>query len=441
MSALDSWAADEHVTKNVLTLMDGTFIRREPLGVVLVMGAWNYPVQLCFAPMIGAISAGNAVIVKPSELCPNVANAIKRVLEDKSTGLDTDAIQVVTGGIPETTALLKNKFDYIFFTGSARIGRIISEAAAKHLTPITLELGGKSPAFVDSGLGDTQMERAVKRILWGKMVCLGQTCVAPDYILCDERTKDRMIALFKKHLAEFFGEDPEKSDDLSRIVNERNFERIVSMLDNTNGIKEIEGERGKNYIGFTAVVFDGSSSMENDPLMKEEIFGPVLPIVVLKNGREEAVEVIRRFEKPLSLYIFSERSATTEYILENTSSGSVCVNDVIVQLSVDTLPFGGVGESGHGAYHGMYSHRTFSHDKSVLVRDLGAFGELLGLARYPPYSEKKMKILSNLIKSRNLPPIKTWLTYMTVFCAGAASFAGYIFAAREHNLYLPEFLQ
>jgi len=409
---------DEYTEKSVLTLLDQTLIRREPFGVALVMGAWNFPVQLSLAPVVGAISAGNAVFVKPSELSSQTEKTIAKLMPRY---MDKELVKVVTGGIPETTELLKLQFDFIFFTGSPMVGKIVGQAAAKHLTPCVLELGGKCPAFFD----ETALnEEAVRRLLWSKASNLGQTCVAPDYVICSDQVKDKLVSMFKKVHGEFFGEDAKKSKDLGRFVNKKNFDRVTNLLAKTKGKVALGGGKDADELFLDVTVVTDVKS--DDSLMSEEIFGPVLPVVTISDV-EEAINFVNAREKPLSLYIFSEDKSVQKKILDGTSSGSVCVNDALVQLTVESLPFGGVGNSGYGAYHGWHSYDCFSHKKAVLVRDYNAVGTFLGKGRFPPYSEGNIKMMNTLLKSRNLNAVRALTSGATL--ASAVSFGAGIAAA------------
>lgn len=429
---LDTWTADEYVEKNMVTLLDTTYIHREPFGVCLVLGAWNYPVQLSLAPMSGAIAAGNCVVVKPSELAPKTASVIAKLV---AKYMDPDCFAVVLGGIPETTQLLSLKFDYIFYTGGAKVGRIIANAAAKNLTPCTLELGGKCPLYLDDSV---DMNLAVKRIVWGKLANLGQTCVAPDYVLCNANVREKFITMTRQVQKEFYGDiKAQESTDLCRLISDGHFHRLKNLLESTRGNVVIRGDldEADRFVGLT-VVTDVDA---DDPLMHEEIFGPVLPIVTVKS-HQDAIDFIKRKEKPLSLYIFTENKKIREDIIQNTSSGSVCCNDVIVQLSVETLPFGGIGESGYGSYHGKYTYQTFSHNKSVLVRDFGFIGEALGKFRYPPYNSTNMATAGQLLKRRNFPKLPKSLPYLACVGLGVIFVIAIKAIAQSLGKDLPEWL-
>ncbi|KOG43741.1 aldehyde dehydrogenase family protein [Streptomyces resistomycificus] len=332
----------------------------DPLGVVLVIAPWNYPAQLLLAPVVGALAAGNAVVAKPSEMAPATSAALARLLP---AHLDTDAVAVVEGGIPETTALLAERFDHIFYTGNGTVGRIVMRAAAEHLTPVTLELGGKSPAFVDR---DTDLDVVADRLARGKFLNAGQTCVAPDYVLTDPATAAALEPALARAVEALFGTDPAASGEYGRIVNERHFDRLSGLVDSGRVVVGGVGDRTAKYLAPTVL-----ADVDPDaPVMREEIFGPILPIVSVL-GLDEAIAFINDRDKPLALYVFSESDGTRRRIAEETSSGGLGYGLPLAHLTVSDLPFGGVGESGMGNYHGRYSIETFSHRKAVLDKPLG----------------------------------------------------------------------
>jgi len=431
LNFFDDWTKDEYVEKNILTCLDETYIHNDPLGVVLIMGAWNYPVQLTLGVMPGAIAAGNCVILKPSELASSVSKLIAELLPKY---LDPQCFRVIEGGISETTRLLECKLDHIFFTGSTKVGQIVREASNKHLTPVTLELGGKSPTYICES---ANMDLTARRVLWAKMINLGQTCVAPDYVLCTEPVQKIFIEKVLGLMKEWYGENPQQSADLCRIINRRNFDRLSAMLDKTRG-KVYGGKTDPDDLYIEPTLVTGVDL--KDSLMQEEIFGPILPIITVKD-KEEAISLINSGEKPLTLYVFTTKKETSEAFKLGTSSGSAVINDAIVHLSVDTLPFGGVGQSGMGAYHGKYTFREFSHQKSILVRDFSAIGEYLGNTRYPPYSMAKVNRMNLLVKNRKVPGFVYRLPYFACFLLGAACGAvGYYIANNQEVVrkYLPE---
>lgn len=347
-------------------------IRPEPLGVVLIVGPWNYPFQLLIWPLIGAIAAGNCVLLKPSELAPHTSAFVSSLIGKL---FDPAYIAVVEGGVETSQAILEEQFDHIFFTGGTAIGKIVMSAAAKHLTPVTLELGGKSPCIVDA---DIQVEYAAKRIVWGKFLNCGQSCIAPDYLLVDRRIKPALLEAIQTAIREFYGDDPAQNPDYGRIVSDRHFDRLASFLTG-NIVTGGQIDRATRYIAPTLI----DRVSWSDPVMQDEIFGPILPILEY-DDLEEAIRGVVDRPKPLALYFFSRNADLQQRILNQTSSGGVCINDTIMQVGIPELPFGGVGASGMGRYHGKASFDTFTHFKSVLVKSFR-----LDLKwRYPPYADK-----------------------------------------------------
>jgi len=390
LSKLDSWAKPRRVHVPVVLQPAKARIIPEPLGVVLVIAPWNYPVQLQLLPMASAIAAGNAVIGKPSELAPATSAAMAKLV---AKYMDDEAVAIVEGAASETQALLTERFDHIFYTGGANVARIVMEAAAKHLTPVTLELGGKSPAIVDHNV---DLDGAARRIVYGKFVNTGQTCVAPDYVLVHESVEQPFIERLVANLETFYGADPQASKDYGKIVNERHFGRLVGLLD-AGGYSETviggkeEADASARYIPPT--IIRGVSP--DAKVMQEEIFGPILPILPVPDV-DAAISFVNAREKPLSLYVFSRDRSTANRVLRRTSSGSACINTAIVQLAVPDLPFGGVGESGMGAYHGRRGFDTFSHLKSVLEKPTKPDPPLL----YPPYKKLRERLLRRILKAR-----------------------------------------
>ncbi|XP_051023514.1 aldehyde dehydrogenase family 3 member A2 [Acomys russatus] len=363
--------------KNLLTMLDDAYVQAEPLGVVLIIGAWNYPFVLTMQPLVGAIAAGNAAIVKPSELSENTARILAQLLPQY---LDQDLYAVVNGGVAETTELLKQRFDHILYTGNTAVGKIVMEAASKHLTPVTLELGGKSPCYIDR---DCDLDVACRRITWGKYMNCGQTCIAPDYILCEASLQDQVVQKVKETVKDFYGENVKESPDYERIINLRHFKRLQSLLEGQKIAFGGETDEATRYIAPTIL----TDVDPNSKVMQEEIFGPILPIVSVKNV-DDAIDFINDREKPLALYIFSRNNKLIKRVIDETSSGGVTGNDVIMHFTVNSLPFGGVGASGMGAYHGKYSFDTFSHHRPCLLK--GLKGETANKLRYPPNSESKV---------------------------------------------------
>ncbi|MBW4677537.1 MAG: aldehyde dehydrogenase [Desmonostoc geniculatum HA4340-LM1] len=345
----------------------------EPLGVVLIIGAWNYPFQLMISPLVGAIAAGNCAIIKPSEIASHTSGIVAKII---TKYFQPAYIAVVEGGIEASQKLLAEKFDHIFFTGGTAVGKIVMAAAAKHLTPVTLELGGKSPCIVDT---DINLEHTARRITWGKFINAGQTCIAPDYLLVDQKIKKSLIDALGKCLKEFYGDNPANSPDYARIINQKHFDRLVKFLEDGEVILGGETNTSERYVAPTII---DNVSLE-DSVMQEEIFGPILPIIEYSDIAE-AIVLINSRPKPLALYLFSQNKNLQKRVLQETSSGGVCINDTIMQVGVSSLPFGGVGDSGIGNYHGKASFETFSHHKSVLQNSFW-----LDLKwRYAPYKSK-----------------------------------------------------
>ncbi|XP_052799534.1 aldehyde dehydrogenase family 3 member B1-like isoform X3 [Mya arenaria] len=407
LNNLDEWTKPEKVKKGLVNLMDKVYIRREPFGVALIMGAWNYPIQLTLCPMIGAIASGNCVVLKPSEIAAQTAVLLEEIVPKY---LDNEAIKVVNGAIPETTALLKERWDYIFYTGNSMVGKIVMRAAAEHLTPVTLELGGKSPVFIDDGV---DLGVVANRLMWGKCTNAGQTCIAPDYIMCTKKTQDELVEKIKKTLGDFYPDGPAKSPDYCRLVSDRHYQRVKKNLEG-GGTVALGGDSNdaERFIAPTVLV----DVKFSDPVMQDEIFGPVLPIVPVQN-EDEAIEHINDGTNPLALYIFSNNTATRNKIIEQTSTGGVCVNDVFMHGSLPSLPFGGVGSSGMGAYHGKFSFDTFSHKRSCMERELKM--ESVNNLRYPPFTEKKQQRIGWISKKKlnstgGIRPLLPYFVFGTV---------------------------
>lgn len=359
---------------------------REPLGVVLVIAPWNYPLQLSLAPVAGALAAGNAVVLSPSEHAPATSRTLAQLLP---AYVDTSALRVVEGGVPETTALLEQRWDHIFYTGGAHVGRIVLEAAAKHLTPVTLELGGKSPTFVDE---DADLQVAARRLVWAKFTNAGQTCVAPDYVLGTRGVLDELKPLLEKAIRDFHSPDPSESETYGRIVNDRHFERVSALIAPHRVAVGGRVDAATRYIEPT--ILDGVEAA--DAVMQEEIFGPVLPLVAV-SGVREAIEFITARDKPLALYVFTGNEETKRRFLTGTSSGAVSFNLPMAHLAVPTLPFGGVGASGMGSYHGEASIDVFSHTKPVL--DAPTRPDLVAVV-YPPFTSLRRELIRRFVAPR-----------------------------------------
>ncbi|XP_020900129.1 aldehyde dehydrogenase family 3 member B1 isoform X1 [Exaiptasia diaphana] len=397
LNNLEDWMKPEYTEKGLLNKMDTCMIRSEPLGVALIIGAWNYPIQVTLLPLVGAIAAGNCAVIKPSEVASATADLIKTLLPKY---LDEDCYPVVLGGVEETQELLKQKYDKIFYTGGGAVGRLVMEAAAKNLTRVTLELGGKSPCYIDD---ECDLAVVANRLAWGKFSNSGQTCVAPDYVLCSPGIQAKLIKHLKETLFEFYGEDARDSSNFGRIINDRHFQRLKKLL--SHGECVIGGETDEKDRFISPTVLTGIKP--SDPVMESEIFGPILPILNV-NSLDEAVEFINDRDKPLALYIFSTNKEKINYIMENTSSGGFCANDTVIQAAVESLPFGGVGGSGMGAYHGKHSFDVFSHKKGCLVKSLCM--ESMNAVRYPPYTEQNTRWIRFLVvkyvkKRQRLRPI------------------------------------
>ncbi|RKR76533.1 aldehyde dehydrogenase family protein [Frondihabitans australicus] len=387
---LREWLRPTRVPVPLLVAPATAQVVREPLGVVLIVAPWNYPVQLLLAPLVGALAAGCAVVLKPSELAPATSALLARLVGEL---LDGRAVRVVEGGVDETTALLEQRFDHVFFTGSERVGRIVYAAAAKQLTPVTLELGGKSPVWVDD---TTDLEVAARRIAWAKFMNAGQTCVAPDYLLATESVAARLVPLIGAAVRRFYGDDPRASTSYGRLVSDEAFERLSGLLrpiQQGAGAARLalggDSDAATRYLAptvVTGVTFD-------DELMAAELFGPILPVVTVAS-LDDALEAIRSRPKPLALYAFTEDDRSRRRILTLTSSGAVAFNAPSAHLAVPGLPFGGVGPSGIGAYHGERSLDVFSHEKAVLSKPLHP--DTLAVA-YPPFTARKDSVVRRVL--------------------------------------------
>lgn len=370
---LKQWAKPQAVRGTILTFPSSNYLYPEPYGSVLVIGAWNYPFQLTIMPAIGAIAAGNTVILKPSELSAHTAKIIKKIIGEV---FDEAHVAVVEGGVEETQSLLKNRFHKIFFTGSTAVGKIVAKAAAEYLCPVVLELGGKSPCIVDE---DADIEVSAKRIVWGKFINAGQTCVAPDYVLAHKNIRSLLINKMSKYITEFYGDNPQNSEDYPRIINQKHFDRLKNYLSNATIVKGGETDSHSFYIAPTIL----DKVNWSDAVMQEEIFGPILPILEFEH-LDDSLEQIKNFEKPLALYYFGKNEQKQEKVLESISFGGGCINDTVMHLANPHLSFGGVGDSGMGTYHGKFSFDTFTHYKSVMKKPFWLDIPI----RYAPYKDK-----------------------------------------------------
>ena len=355
----------------------------EPYGVVLVMAPWNYPFQLAMCPLVGALASGNCVVIKPSAYAPHTSKVIAKIIQEN---FPSQLVSVVEGGREENTELLKQRFDYIFFTGGVNVGKLVMEAAAKHLTPVTLELGGKSPCIVDE---TADIRLTARRLVWGKYLNAGQTCVAPDYLLGQSTVRDKLIEMMKKEIRRQFGEEPLKNKDYVKIVNIKHMKRLQGLMRDT--VILAGGRVSEELRKIEPTILGGIN--ENSPVMQEEIFGPLLPVLTFERI-EEAVSFVNKREKPLALYLFTKSAQNEKKVLKNTSCGGGCVNDVVVHLATPYMPFGGVGNSGMGSYHGKQSFETFSHKKSIMKKALWLDIPL----RYQPYRKISLTLLKKIQK-------------------------------------------
>ncbi|OIV97944.1 hypothetical protein TanjilG_12701 [Lupinus angustifolius] len=390
LKELKQWMKPEKVKTPIATFPSSAEIVPEPLGVALIISAWNYPFLLSLDPVIGAIAAGNAVVLKPSEISPASSSLLAKLL---GKFMDNSCIRVVEGAVDETTALLQQKWDKIFYTGNGRVGSIVMTAAAKHLTPVVLELGGKSPVIVDSNIN---LQVAARRIISGKWgTNNGQVCVSPDYIITTNDIAPKLVDTLKTELEKFYGRNPLESKDLARIVSSNHFARLTKLLDNDKVSSKIVygGEKDESRLRIAPTIL---LDVPRDSLiMSEEIFGPLLPILTVKK-LEESFDVINSGTKPLVAYLFTTNKKFKEQFVMNVSAGALVVNDTVVHFGIHTLPFGGVGESGMGAYHGKFSFDAFSHKKAVLYRSvIGDFS-----IKYPPYTDTKLRVVKAIVGGR-----------------------------------------
>ncbi|RTY67720.1 aldehyde dehydrogenase [Flavobacterium sp. LS1P28] len=379
---IDSWAKPKKVLASFLNFPSSDYIYSEPYGNVLILSPWNYPFQLALCPLIAAVAAGNKVTLKPSELTPNTSTIIAKIINETFPVKD---VVVITGDATVAQELLKKRWDYIFFTGSVAVGRIVAKAAAENLTPVTLELGGKSPCIVDE---TANLELSARRIVWGKIINAGQTCVAPDYIVVHHKMKATFITLLILEIEKALGPNPEESPDYARIINLKNWQRQLHLLENQKIL--FGGQYNKDTLFLAPTLLDEPKM--DSPVMTEEIFGPILPILSY-HSEADIEKIILSFEKPLSLYLFSQNKSFIAEVLQKYSFGGGCINDTVIHLANNRLPFGGVGTSGMGAYHGKRSFDTFSHKKAIVKR-----GTWLDLPlRYAPYKDK-LKTFQKILK-------------------------------------------
>jgi aldehyde dehydrogenase (NAD+) len=379
---IDSWAKPKRVSASFLNFPSSDFIYSEPYGNVLILSPWNYPFQLAMCPLVAAVAAGNTVTLKPSELTPNTAAILSKIIRET---FDIKHVVAITGDATIAQNLLSKRWDYIFFTGSVAVGKIVAKAAAENLTPVTLELGGKSPCIVDE---TANLELSARRIVWGKILNAGQTCVAPDYILVHHKIKDTLVKFLIQEIEKALGTNPEVSPDYARIINLKNWQRQLNLLENQKIL--FGGQSNRDSLFLAPTLLD---EPEMDSLvMQEEIFGPILPLISYQS-KADVEKIILSFEKPLSLYLFSQNKSFIEEVLQKYSFGGGCINDTVIHLANNRLPFGGVGNSGMGAYHGKLSFDIFSHKKAIVKK-----GTWLDLPmRYAPYKDK-LKSIKKLLK-------------------------------------------
>lgn len=379
---LRRWMKARRVSVPLHYMPSRAFVQREPLGVVLIIGAWNYPLQLCLAPLVGALAGGNCAVIKPSELAPETSKLLSSSL---SRYLDPEAVRVVEGGAEKSEELVGHQFDHIFFTGSREKGRAVLEAAARHLTPVTLELGGKCPCIVTP---HANLRIAARRIVWAKFMNAGQTCIAPDYLIVHETVQERLLVLMREAIERFYGRDPQSSPDYARIIDDRHFRRLSGYLHEGTLLAGGDVEEQERYISPTIILPAGAGS----PLMKEEIFGPVLPVISYASLRD-ALYTVRSGPDSLAVYLFSRDSSEIRMVREGTRSSGLCCNDLMFHASIPGLPFGGRGQSGMGFYHGRAGFETFTTPRSVLLRSGFPDPDL----RYPPYTPLKFRLLRQIV--------------------------------------------
>lgn len=383
---LQKWSAPKRVRTPLYLFPGKSKIQKEPYGSVLILGPYNYPVQLLAEPLIGAIAAGNCAVLKQSELTPHVSKAMYQIVHST---FKEEYIACVEGGVEVNQELLSQKFDYIFFTGSERVGRIVMKAAAENLTPVTLELGGKSPVIIEK---TANIKEAARRIAWGKLMNAGQTCVAPDYVLVDESRKQQFLTEMKTAFSHLYGKEIKKNPHFGRIVNERHMERLQKILEQDAKYLFCGGEADALQRYIEPAILDLGKD-QNAASMQEELFGPILPVLSY-HKLEDAVRFVNKRAKPLALYLFTKKRSAERFVLERVSSGGVCVNDTISHLINPDLPFGGVGASGMGQYHGKYSFDTFTHEKSVFYKPADWNLPVC----YPPFTKGKMNLVKFFLK-------------------------------------------
>ncbi|MCW3084117.1 MAG: Aldehyde Dehydrogenase [Bacteroidetes bacterium] len=377
---LARWSSRQRVATNMANFPAKSYIIPEPLGVTFIMGAWNYPYQLSLAPVVAAMAAGNTIILKPSEIPVHSSAILAKLINEH---FPPDYFTVIEGGVEVTTGLLKLKFDKIFFTGSTTVGKIVYKAAAEHLTPVTLELGGKSPAFV---LKDCNINRTAQRLVWAKFLNAGQTCIAPDYVLVDQSIEKEFLEALKKYIQQFYSEN--NFENYVQIINDKNFERLLNLIEPNKIYFGGNHNKTERYIAPTIL----QNVSFNDKVMQEEIFGPILPVITFTDLNKITAEV-KQHPKPLSCYVFSNNTKQVEHLLHTLSFGGGAVNDAVMHISNGHLPFGGVGNSGMGNYHGEAGFKAFSHYKSILHKPFWFEANM----KYAPYTSLKLKLIKKLL--------------------------------------------
>lgn len=379
---LKKWAKPQRVLPSFLNFPSTDYLYKEPYGKVLVIAPWNYPYQLALVPLIAAVAAGNQVVVKPSELAENTSRVIAEIIQES---FEEQHVHCILGGVEVSQNLLSQRWDYIFFTGSVSVGKIVAQAAAAHLTPVTLELGGKNPCIIDE---TADLKLAAKRIVWGKFLNAGQTCIAPDYLLAQDKIKSKLIEYLKQEITLAYGKNPQDSPDLPRIINEKNWKRQLQLLENQRVIFGGQSAESDFYLAPTLLDEPSLESL----VMQEEIFGPILPILSY-TSEADLEKIILRYEKPLSLYVFTKQNSLAQKIINRFSFGGGCINDTVIHFANKRLPFGGVGHSGIGAYHGKRSFELFSHHKPIVKKATWLDIPL----RYAPY-QGKLSGLKKMLK-------------------------------------------
>ncbi|KAF9197614.1 Aldehyde dehydrogenase [Haplosporangium sp. Z 27] len=415
---LDEWAKDERVSPAFVNKIGSVCLKRkEPKGSTLLISPWNYPIFLTFGPLVGAIAAGCTAVIKPSEVAPHSA---KLMTELFPRYIDSRAYIVINGAAHETTKLLEHKWDHIFYTGNGTVAKIIMKAAAQHLTSLTLELGGKSPAIIDE---NASMDIVAKRIAFGKTFNAGQTCVAPDYILLTAKAEEKFVPALKRALTDMFGANPQASTDFARIINNRHFHRLSKVLtENKSGDIVIGGQTDEKdlYIAPTVI----ANVDREDKLMEDELFGPLLPMIRVADV-DDAIEYINSKDTPLALYVFSSNKKLAKKVLDSTNSGGAVINDTLMHVAEGSLPFGGFGPSGMGSYHGKRSFDAFTHERSTMIKDLNPVGEAMTAVRYAPYTKTNLKLARIFLES--VPSFKKsfvirhlkWIVIALIFGIGA----------------------